>query len=113
MSVKIERINSNLVKEIGYLLAIEVKDPLLKQVTVTDVKTTNDLSFSKVYITIFDETKKDETLKSLKNASKFLRTKLAERIDIRHIPELIFVYDESINDGNKIEKIINDLNKEN
>ena len=55
MSIKIERINSNMVKEISYLLQTEVKNPNIKFVTITDVKVTNDLSYAKVYFTVLNE----------------------------------------------------------
>ena len=113
MSIKIERIESAMVKEISYLLANEIKDPDIHFVTVTACKVTNDLSFAKIYVTVFDEEKKDSTLKALKNASGFLRSKLCERIDIRHIPELEFVYDETIAYGKKIENIIEKIHSEN
>lgn len=109
MSVKIDRIASNMVKEISYILANEVKDSDIKFVTVTDVKLASDLSFAKVYVTVFDQTKIKETLKALDQAKGFIRKKLAERIDIRHTPELSFVFDESIEYGNKIEKIIEEI----
>lgn len=112
MSVKIERIASNLVKEISYILATEIKDNDIKFVTITDCKVTNDLSFAKVYFTVLDDSKKIETIKALKNASGFIRRELAERVDIRHIPELQFVFDESIEYGNKIEHIIENIHKE-
>ncbi|MDD3453206.1 MAG: 30S ribosome-binding factor RbfA [Bacilli bacterium] len=106
MSIKTERIASNLIREISYILANEIKDKDIKFVTITDVKVTSDLSFAKVYFTVLDDSKKESTTESLKNASKYIRKELAERVDIRHIPELQFVYDESIEYGNKIEKII-------
>lgn len=112
MSIKIERIGSQLVKEISYILATEVKDSDIKFVTVTDVKVTNDLSFAKVYFTVLDNNKKEETLEALKNASGFIRKMLADRIEIRHIPELEFIYDESIEYGNKIEHIIEKIHEE-
>lgn len=112
MSIKIERIGSNLVKEISYILATEVKDSDIKFVTVTDVKVTNDLSFAKVYVTVLDETRKKETIEALKNARGFIRKELADRVELRHIPELEFVYDESIAYGAKIEDIIEELHEE-
>lgn len=111
MSVKIERIESNLVKEISYILYNEIKDNDIKFVTITDVKVTNDLSFAKVYFTVLDDNKKETTLVALKNASKFIRRELSDRIDIRHIPELQFVFDESIEYGKKIENIIEQINE--
>lgn len=106
MSIKIDRIASNMVKEISYILATEIKDQDIRFVTITDVEVTNDLSFAKVYFTVLDDHRRKETLEALKNASGFVRKMLAERIDIRHIPELEFIYDESIAYGAKIEKIM-------
>lgn len=112
MSIKIERIASNIVKEISYILAYEVKDNDIKFVTVTDCKLTTDLSYAKIYVTVLDNNKKETTLKALKDASGFIRKELAERIDIRHIPELEFVYDESIEYGKKIEDLIEKIHDE-
>ncbi len=112
MSVKIERIASMLEKEISYILMTEVKDPDIKFVTVTNVKLASDLGYAKVYVTVLDQSKKDETLRSLKAARGFIRRELANRVEIRHIPELDFVYDESIEYGKKIEDIIEEIHKE-
>ena len=112
MSIKIDRIASNLVKEISYILANEVKDQDIKFVTVTDCHVTNDLSYAKVYYTILDDSKKDSTKKALKNAAGFIRKELMDRVDIRYVPELEFIYDESIEYGKKIESIIEEIHKE-
>lgn len=109
MGFKIDRIASNFVKEISYILATEIRDDDIKFVTVTDCKVTNDLSFAKVYVTVLEENKKDSTLKALNDAKKFIRRVLADRVEVRHIPELEFVYDESIEYGKKIENIIEDI----
>lgn len=111
MSIKIERIGSNLVKEISYILANEVKDNDIKFVTVTDVKVTNDLSYAKVYFTVLDNEKRKTTLEALNSAKGFIRRELADRVDIRHIPELEFVFDESIEYGKKIENIIDKIHE--
>ncbi len=113
MSVKIERIASEMVKQISYILATEIKDEDIKFVTVTDCKVSNDLSFAKVYVTVFDKEKIESTMAALNNASGFIRKELALRIDIRHIPELTFVYDESIEYGKNIENIIEKIHEEN
>ena len=73
---------------------------------------TNDLSFARVYFTTLDDNKRDKVIKDMNNASSFFRTELANRLDIRHIPEIKFVYDESIEYGKKIEDIIEQINKE-
>ena len=109
MSVKIERLNSVFVKEISYILQNEVKDPNIKFVTITGCEITNDLSFAKVYFTVLDDSKKDDILKSLNKAKSFIRGQISQRVEIRHTPELRFIFDESIEYGNKIEKIIKEI----
>ena len=111
MSVKIERLNSIFKREISYILQNEIKDENIKFVTVTDCEITNDLSYAKVYVTIFDKEKKGVTLKALDGAKSFIRGKLSQRVDIRHTPELRFIFDESVEYGEKIEKLIDDLHK--
>ena len=112
MSIKIERLNHAIQEEISMILMREVKDQNIKFVTITGVDTTNDLSFSKIYYTVLDKNKLDETKESLDKASSFIRTKLAERIDIRHTPELKFIYDTSIAYGEHIDELINKIKEE-
>ena len=106
MSSKIERISDALIEQISYIVSNKVKNKNINFVTITDVKVSSDLGFAKVYFTVLDDSKKDSTLKALKEASGFIRHELRDRIEIRQIPELTFVYDESINEAKKIEDII-------
>ena len=110
MSIKIDRLNHNIIKEVSYILMEEVKDEDIKFVTITDCKTTNDLSYAKIYFTVLDDSKKETTLKALENAKGFIRKELSDRIEVRHTPELEFVYDESIEYGKRIEEKIKELN---
>lgn len=113
MNNKIERLNHTFVREISYILSTEVKDKNIHFITITGCKITNDLSFAKVYFTVLDENQKEDVSKALKKASSFIRGKLSERVEIRHTPELIFIYDDSIAYGNKIEEKLKQLkNKE-
>ena len=112
MNIKIERINHMIMEEVSKILMLEVKDEDIKFVTVTDCDTSNDLSYCKVYVTVLEQEKRDETLKALNNASSFIRGELAKRIEIRNIPELKFIYDESVFYGEKIDKIIDEINEE-
>ncbi len=109
MSLKTEKVNTNLRREISKILATEVKDKNIGFVTVTAVETTSDLSLAKVYVTILDDLKRDETMKSLLRAKGFIRSQLFDRVELRKIPDLRFIYDESIEEGFKIEKMIKDL----
>lgn len=110
MNVKIERLNNLFIKELSEIIMLEVKNPLIKSVCITSVSITNDLSYAKVYFTCMNEDKK-EVLKELKEASGFLRSKLCDRIEIRHTPELIFEYDDSIEYGKRIEAVIEKLHE--
>ena len=112
MNLKGERVASAIVQELGNILLTEVNDEDLKNVTITYTTVTNDLSFAKVYFTTLDDEKRDKVIKDMNNASTYFRTELAKRIDIRHMPEIRFVYDESIEYGTKIEKIIEEINKD-
>lgn len=112
MNLKIERLNNLIMREVSIILEREVKDKGIEFVTVTAVKTTSDLSYSKIYVTILNDDKKDEIMKSLKGASGFIRKELANRIEVRHIPKLEFVYDESIEYGQRIEQKIREIHEE-
>lgn len=111
MSVKIDRLNNLFVEEISKIIHNEVKDKDIGFVTITDVRITNDLSFAKVYFTTLDEDHK-KVLNSLNKASGFIRSLLCDRVQIRKMPEIHFVYDESIEYGKKIEDIIDRINNE-
>ena len=112
MSIRTERIGNIFVEEISKIIASEIKDENITFVTITHVKVSNDLSYAKVYFTVLDKDKKEKVLEDINNAASFIRGKLSERIEIRHTPELKFIYDDSIEYGEKIEKIIDKLHKE-
>ena len=109
MSVKLDILNNAFVEKISEIIHDEVKDQNVKMVTITDARITSDLSFAKVYFTTLDDDKK-RVLDSLNKASGFIRSKLCEKIEIRKMPEISFVYDESIEYGKKIEDIIERIN---
>ena len=111
MSIKIDRLNSTFEREISFILQNEVKDPNIKFVTVTGCEITSDLSYCKVFVTVFDKEKQGEVMKSLDKAKSFIRGEISKRVEIRHTPELRFVFDDSIEYGNKIDKLIEGLHK--
>ena len=111
MSVKIDRLNNMFVEEISKIIHEEIKDKDIGFVTITDARITNDLSFAKVYITALDDNR-EKVLNALNKASSFIRTLLCDRVKIRKMPEIHFVYDESIEYGKKIEDIIERINSE-
>ena len=83
-NLKGERVASDMQRELGNILLLEAKDEDFKNVTITDVEVTNDLSFAKIYFTTTDNREKVE--KDLNNAAGFFRSMLAERLEIRHTP---------------------------
>lgn len=109
MSIKIDRLNNAFVEKISEIIHNDVKDTDINLVTITDARITNDLSFAKIYFTTMNDDKK-KVLNALNKASGFIRSKLCEKIEIRKMPELSFVYDKSIDYGKKIEDIIERIN---
>ena len=102
MILKKDKMNGIIQRELSQIIQVEVRDPKIGFCTITAVDTTTDLSIAN-----FDTRKGMEAL----NRSKgFIRSLLAKRLTIRKVPELIFVNDTSLEYGNKIEKIIDDLN---
>ena len=113
MSVKLERLNNAFVEKISEILHDEVKEKEAKFATITEVRITNDLSYAKVYCTMLDDSKKDKCIHDLNGASGFIRSEVIKRkLEMRQIPEFTFVYDDSINYGNNIEKIIKNIHNE-
>ncbi len=110
-NVKIERLNHAFQEEISMIMLREIKDDELHFVTITGVDTTSDLSFAKVYYTVLDMYKKELIQEKLEHAAPFIRTELAKRVEVRHTPELKFIFDTSIEYGNHIESIIENLKK--
>lgn len=112
MSIKIERINSELVKTISEILANETRDNLMHTITITAADTSKDLSFTKIYFTSISNLNNEQLEKEMNEASDFVRKKVAEKMDLRQTPKIKFVYDKSIEYGNKIEKIIEEIHEE-
>lgn len=111
-SHKIERIESDIIKYLSNILLTETRDELLKTVTLTEVEVNKDLSIAKVYFTSISELTHKEIEKEMNEASPFLRGKLAKVLEVRNIPELKFIYDETIEYATKIERIINKIHNE-
>ena len=107
--IKFQRINSELVKTISEILLLETNDEFLKSITITAADISHDLSYAKIYFTsILDRDKKDLE-KEMDEAADFIRKFVAEKMDLRQTPKLKFLYDESIEYGNKIEQIIEQI----
>lgn len=112
-SVKINRINSELVRTLSSILLLETDDEFMKSVTITAADTASDLSSAKVYFTSLVDKDKQELEKEMNEASDFFRKFVASKMDLRQTPKLRFYYDDSVSYGNKIESILHEIHEKN
>ena len=96
-------------RELSDLLRREVRDPHVGMVTLTSVDVSPDLSHAKVFFTLLNTEKKDDTSRALKRAAGFLRSQLAHRLKMYTTPELRFVYDESVERGDRLSQLIDSV----
>ena len=113
-SIKNTRINGEVHRELSNIIRGEIKDPRINPMTRVDaVEVAPDLKTCKAYISVLgDEESQKDTLKGLKSAEGFIRTKLAKSINLRNTPEIQFVLDQSIEYGVKMSKMIDDVTKD-
>lgn len=111
MTRRIERLNSVIQQEISQLLRDQVNDPRLTSlISITKVSTSSDLRQTKVFISTFgDNVDKKEILQGFTAASGFLRRQLANRLQLRHMPELSFHFDDSIERAAEVLKLIDEV----
>ncbi|MEL6150503.1 MAG: 30S ribosome-binding factor RbfA [Chloroflexota bacterium] len=110
MSIKQERMAERIRQVMSELLMREVSDPALQGVTVTEVKIDPEVMFARIYVNALgDETRRDEVMGGLKRASSFLRREMSKRIRVRSAPEIRFLWDEGLEQANKVEQLLNDL----
>lgn len=112
---RITRINDEIMKEISQILRAEIKDPRIGVMTsVIRVDTTQDLKYCKVYVSVLgNEEDKKNVMEGLKNANGFIRHLVAERVNLRYTPELIFKLDDSVEYAVRMTKLIDEISKEN
>jgi len=104
------RIGDQIREELSLLLQREVKDPGVGFVTLTFVKVSADLQVARVYYTVLgDDKAKRESKRALERATPFLRRQISQRLRLRRSPELAFQYDESIERGERIETLIQEI----
>jgi ribosome-binding factor A len=114
MAHRIERVNNLIRREISELIQRDLRDPRLDDfVTVTEVSTSTDLKFAKVFVScISGRQEEQKTLTALNSASGFLRTELARKVRLRRIPELSFYWDDSIEHGDHILRLIDEVSSD-
>lgn len=110
--IRAARVGEQLKKELSRLLQQELKDPRIGFVTVTSVEMSRDLEHAKVFVSVMgDEEQKKQTLEGLEKAKGFLRTEAGRRLGIRRTPEIVFKIDESIEHGQHISKLLEEVKR--
>ena len=101
------RIADQMQRELSELIRLEVKDPRVVMVTLTDVEVGRDMDHAKVFFTTLGgPTEHEACLQGLQRASGFLRTQLSQRMQLRQVPKLSFVYDQSVERGMHLAQLI-------
>lgn len=111
---RLERVSETIKEEISLMLETEqVKDPRIGFVTITRCTVSPDLSQAKVYFSLIGGPKKrEQTLAGLNSAKGFLRTELGKRLHLKKVPEISFVFDESVQASARIARILKKLKEE-
>ena len=101
-----ERVAGSLRRELAKLIQMELKDPGVGFIGLSDVEVTRDLAHAKVFVTVFESDKADSSLEALKRAAGFLRSRLGQEMRIRSVPELHFHHDASVETGQRMDSLI-------
>lgn len=104
------RVGEQIQKEISALLVKGLKDPRIGFVTITAVEVTPDLHLARVYYTVMGSGQvRRDTAAGLKSSTSYLRRELGRRLRMRYVPDLVFTYDASLEYGNRIESLIQQI----
>jgi ribosome-binding factor A len=104
-----QRLGAQMLRVLSELLRFETKDPGLSEVSLTAVELSKDLSVARVYFSLLHPDNDPQPAEAaLKRAAGFLRSKLGAELQVRHVPELRFVHDDSLAHGAEITRLIDD-----
>ena len=103
-----QRLGDLIQREVAELIRLEVRDPRIGMLTITSVDVSPDLSHAKVFFTLLEKDRLEDTLHGLKRSAGFLRSQLARRIKMYTTPELRFEYDESVERGDRLSRLIDE-----
>ena len=105
MGLSVKRLESLALRELAILLRTDAKNQKLSNITVTEVRITNDLSFMTIYYTFY-QGKVENYQAALENCKGYIRSELAKKLKARKMPELIFKHDEALEYGNHINELL-------
>ncbi len=107
------RVDEELKKVISNIISYDLKDPnITGLISVTKVKVSGDLKYAKVYVSMLNAKDNKQVLAALKKSAGFVRTEVAKRVNLRITPEIIFIFDDSIEYGSKIDTILKEVIKD-
>ena len=107
-----DRIASEIMREAERIIREDVSDPRTQcMFSITHVDVTRDLRYAKVYVSIYEEDKREPMMKALKSAAGFIRHNLGRRVQLRYTPELLFELDTTIEYGVHIASLINEVRR--
>ncbi|KQZ67863.1 MULTISPECIES: 30S ribosome-binding factor RbfA [unclassified Lysobacter] len=104
-----DRVSAQLRRELGRIVHEAVREHSLPSVSVSDVEVTRDLAHAKVFVTALQTERSKEAVKALKELSPQIRFQLGKAMKLRHVPELHFHYDDSVDRGERIDNLLRDL----
>ena len=105
--IRPERVAEQIRMDVAQILQNDMKDPRLALVTCTRVDLTRDLRYAKIYVSVLAEgSEQEQTLKALEGATRYVRRRLTERIGLRVSPEILFIFDPSVEYGIRLEELI-------
>ncbi|MDG2516253.1 30S ribosome-binding factor RbfA [Lysobacter soli] len=103
-----DRVSAQLRRELGTLVHEAVREHGLPSVSVSDVEVTRDLAHAKVFVTALQQERSREAVKALKELAPQIRYQLGRAVKMRHVPELHFHYDDSVDRGERIGNLLRD-----
>ena len=113
MSQRTDRLDSQIRAELMELLQREMKDPRIGFATITRVETARDLGTARVWVsTMGTSDERARTMKALTDAAPWLRRQLGDRLTLRHVPQLVIRQDDSIEAGDRVLRLLRDLEEE-
>lgn len=104
-----DRVSAQLRRELGTLVREAVAEHGLPSVSVSDVEVTRDMAHAKVFVTALQSERAEEAVKGLRAVAPEVRYRLARAVKLRHVPELHFHYDDSVDRGERIERLLRGL----
>jgi ribosome-binding factor A len=104
-----QRLGDLIQREVSELIRLELRDPRVGMITITSVDVSPDMSHANVFFTMLEKERLEDTLHGLKRSAGFLRSQLARRIGMYTTPELRFAYDESVERGDHLSRLIDSV----